>query len=153
MTTFHLTTIWKIPASIESCWLSIVDVEAWPSWWKYVDEVVEIKSGDTSGINTTHQYVWSTCLPYHLNFNLRVTKLIPYKLIVFEAQGDLTGGGYCKFTQKNNQTTIKFFWNIQTKKPWMSFIAGIVRPVFEWNHRQVMLSGQQSLIQRLNSSS
>ena len=152
MTTFHLTTIWKIQASIESCWFSIIDVETWPSWWKYVDKVIEIKRGDASGINTTHQYDWSTCLPYHLVFNLRVTKLVPYKLIAFEAQGDLTGNGYCKFTHKNNQTNIKFVWNVRASKPWMSFIASIAGPVFEWNHRLVMRSGLQSLIQRLNSS-
>jgi len=151
MTTFHLTTTWKTQASIESCWLSIIDVKAWPSWWKYVDKVVEIKPGDASGINATHHYIWSTCLPYQLAFDLRVTKIVPYKLIAFDAQGDLTGNGYCKLTHKNNQTDIKFYWNVQTSKPWMSFIAGFARPVFEWNHRRVMLSGQQSFIQRLNS--
>ena len=152
MTTFHLTTTWEIHASIESCWFSIVDVEAWPSWWKYVEKVVEIKQGEASGINKTHLYDWSTCLPYHLVFELRVTKLVPYKLIAFDAQGDLTGNGYCQLKHKNNQTIIIFDWNVQPGKPWMSFVAGIAHPVFEWNHRLVMQSGQQSLIQRLNSS-
>ena len=152
MTNFHLTTIWKIQASIETCWFSIIDVKAWPGWWKYVDQVIEIKKGDESGVNATHHYIWSTYLPYHLVFDLRVTKIVPYKLIAFDAQGDLTGHGYCKLTHKNNQTHIKFYWNVKTSKPWMSFIASIARPVFEWNHRQVMRSGEQSLIQRLNST-
>ena len=151
MTTFHLTTIWKIPASIESCWFSIVNVEAWPEWWKYVDTVIEIKSGGVSGINAIHSYNWSTCLPYHLVFELQVTRLIPYKLIEFDAKGDLTGSGYCKFKQKRNCTTIQFNWDVQTSKPWMSFIANIAYPIFEWNHRRVMQSGQQSLIQRLGN--
>lgn len=151
MATFHLTTTWKIPASIETSWFSIIDVEAWPNWWKYVDTVIEIQPGDESGINAIHSYNWGTCLPYHLIFELQVTNLIPYKLIEFDAKGDLTGSGFCKFKQKSNCTIVQFNWNVQTSKPWMSFISNIAYPVFEWNHRRVMQSGEQSLIQRLEN--
>ncbi|MCF6251624.1 MAG: SRPBCC family protein [Methylococcaceae bacterium] len=152
MTCFHLTTTWKIPASLENCWFSILEVESWPNWWKYVHKVIELEAGDKSGINNIHQYDWSTCLPYHLVFNLRVTRLEPFKLITFDAQGDLTGNGCCRFTQKNNCTYIQFDWNVETSKPWMSFVATIATPVFEWNHRRVMKSGEQSLIRKLNST-
>jgi len=150
MTTFHLISTWNIPASIETCWFSILDVKAWPGWWKYVDQVVETKQGHDSGINKIHQYTWSTCLPYRLTFNLCTTTIIPYQLITFEANGDLTGSGRCKFTQNNNGTRIQFEWNVQTNKPWMSCISSYCKPIFEWNHRRVMQSGEQSLIQRLN---
>jgi len=30
------------------------------------------------------------------------------------------------------------------------FISTYCQPIFEWNHRRVMQSGEQSLIQRLN---
>ncbi len=152
MPTFNLITTWKIPASIEACWFSILEVEAWPNWWKYVDKVIEIDPGEENGINNRHKYFWSTCLPYHLNFELCVTQLIPYQLISFNAKGDLTGSGCCKLTQHNHYTQIQFEWNIQTTKLWMTLIAYIAYPVFKWNHRQVMHSGEQSLIRKLNSS-
>jgi len=150
MTTFHLTSTWHIPASIESCWFSILDVTAWPSWWKYVDQVIEIKSAHCSENNKLHQYTWSTCLPYQLIFTLRAISIIPYQLITFEARGDLIGDGCCKFSQKDNIVHIQFEWHVRTNKPWMSLISTYCQPIFEWNHRRVMQSGEQSLIQRLN---
>ena len=54
--------------------------------------------------------------------------------------------------QHNQNTQIQFEWNVQTTKPWMTMIANVAQPIFKWNHRQVMCSGEQSLIRRLNSS-
>ncbi len=150
MTNFHLITTWYIPAAIENCWFSMVDLKAWPSWWRYVDNVIEIESGDHSGVNSLHKFSWSTCLPYKLNFDLRTTRIIPYQLITFNAHGDLTGGGSCKLIQQKNYTLIQFEWNVQATKPWMYIAATLFKPIFEWNHRRVMKSGEQSLIQRLN---
>jgi len=130
----------------------MVDVEAWPSWWKYVDSVKEIEKGDNNGINSKHQYVWSTCLPYQLSFELCVTQLIPFQLISFDIKGDLSGSGTCKMSQFKQSTQIQFEWNVQTTKPWMSLITPFTEPIFRWNHRQVMRSGEQSFIRRLNSS-
>ena len=152
MPTFNLVTTWKIPSPIETCWFSIIDIEAWPSWWKYVDEATELEQGDSNGINSKYQYKWSTCLPYHLNFKLCVTQLIPYQLISFNITGDLEGSGCCKLSQHNQYTHIQFEWNVQTSRPWMTRIAHFAQPIFKWNHRQVMRSGEQSFIRRLNSS-
>ncbi len=150
MTTFHLTTTWKILASIEACWFSILDVETWPDWWKYVDEVIKVRAGDVSGINGIYQYKWSTLLPYRLVFELHVTKFIPYQLIAFDAKGDLKGNGCCQFIQTNQTTQIQFDWNVQTNKAWMKFFTSITYLIFKWNHKRVMQSGEQSLIQKLD---
>ncbi len=150
MTTFHLNTTWNIPAPIETCWFSIIDLKAWPDWWEYVDKVVEIEAGNSSGVNSLHKYIWSTCLPYQLVFELRTTQVIPYQLIKFTSTGDLNGSGCCKLIQKNNFTSIQFEWNVETNKAWMSYLSVFFQPIFEWNHRRVMKSGEQSLIHRLN---
>lgn len=150
MTTFHLTSTWSIAAPIETCWYSILDVQAWPGWWKYVQQVTEINSEQVSESNKLQQFTWNTCLPYQLCFTLRDTRIIPYKLICFEAKGDLLGYGCCKFKQKGNITRIQFEWHVKTNKPWLSCVSGFCKPIFEWNHRRVMQSGEQSLRQRLN---
>jgi len=150
MTTFHLTTTWNIPAPIETCWFSLLDLNAWPDWWKYVDRVIEVEPGESSGVNSSHKFSWSTCLPYQLFFELRTTQIIPYQLIRFNACGDLNGSGCCQLIQKDNVTTIQFEWDVQTSRPWMSFAGTFFQPIFEWNHRRVMKSGEQSLIDRLN---
>lgn len=131
MTTFHLTSTWHIPAAIETCWFSILDVMAWPDWWKYVDQVTEIESYKDPESNKLHQYVWSTCLPYRLIFTLRATTINPYKLMEFEANGDLTGSGCCKFEHKDHITCIKFEWHVRANRSWMSFASSICKPIFE----------------------
>lgn len=131
MARFHLTITWRIPASIETSWFSIVDLKAWPDWWKYIESVVEIEQEDNSGINTLHQFNWTTCLPYQFIFELRTTHIIPSQLITFGSYGDLNGSGCCKLSQKNNFTIIQFEWDVQTNKPWTSIAATLFQPIFE----------------------
>ncbi len=149
MAEFNLTTTWHIPSSFESCWFCILDVEAWPDWWKYVKQVSPIASGDQQGVGYIYHYTWNTRLPYQLAFNLKVTKTIPYRQIHFTVNGDLIGQGQCLFNYKNNQTIIQFKWHVKTTKKWMSALATIAYPIFIWNHKQVMLTGEKNLIARL----
>jgi len=115
-----------------------------------VDSVIELNAEDDSGVETQYHFIWSTCLPYKLTFDLRTRKIIPYQLITFDAKGDLKGKGSCKLIKKDNGTVIQFHWDVDTHKPWMSFVSILFKPIFVWNHSRVMKSGEQSLIQRLN---
>lgn len=128
----------------------MIDLKSWPDWWRYVDSVIERHIGDDSGVDSQYQFIWSTCLPYKLTFDLRTRKIIPYQLITFDAKGDLNGKGSCKLIEKDNCTLIQFQWDVDTHKPWMSIASILFKPVFVWNHSRVMKSGEQSFIERLN---
>ncbi len=149
MTYFSLKTIWKIPAPVDPVWNIVSDTEKWPLWWKYVRNVEELNAGDPSGVNNLRRYYWSTCLPYQLVLDLFITRLEPCRLIETRVAGDLEGEGRCRFSSQNHFTVLQYDWNVQLCKPWMKRIAPVARPVFVWNHEQVMKKGEQSLIQRL----
>ena len=151
---FALTTTWRIPASIEAVWACLVDTEAWPAWWKYVEAVEETAPGETSGLNNTRKYCWRTCLPYRLMLSLRVTSICPKHRVTVEVSGDLRGDGCCQFSYHPDQaqTQVIFYWHVQTCKPWMNWLTTLTRPVFIWNHGRVMKQGELGLISHLSRS-
>jgi hypothetical protein len=155
MADFSLTTRWLIPAPIDVVWGYLVATEDWPVWWEYVAMVAESAPGNSLGINNVRHYLWRTCLPYDLAFELRVTQLYPYRSITAEVTGDLIGSGDCSLTYRENEaaTELIFIWNVSLAKSWMKWLSGVARPVFVWNHERVMKSGEEGLIRHLAAHS
>src|SRR5687768_9624545 len=50
MKTYDFNTIWRIKGPIESVWNEIYHSELWPTWWKGVEDVVEVRAGDETGV-------------------------------------------------------------------------------------------------------
>lgn len=148
MPEFFLTTNWSIPAPVETVWSCLIDTEAWPLWWKFVDAVKETAPGDSSGLNNIRHYRWRTCLPYCLNLSFRVTEIHPKCLIAVEVSGDLQGEGRCQINYQTDtaRTQVVFYWHVRTCKPWMDRFSKLTRPVFAWNHARVMKLGEENLI-------
>lgn len=155
MSDFSLTTRWLIPAPMDEVWGCLVATENWPSWWEYVVMVDETAMGNSMGINNVRRYLWRTCLPYDLAIDLRVTQVHPYRSIAAEVTGDLIGSGDCAMTYRENEaaTELIFSWNVSLAKSWMKLLGGVARPVFVWNHEQVMKSGEEGLIRHLTAHS
>lgn len=150
---FSLTTTWSIPASIELVWLCLVDTEKWPLWWEYVASVQELASGNPTGIDNVRQYYWRTCLPYGLLINLRAVEVYPYRRLAVAVTGDLQGNGSCNvaWDAETGHTKVEFLWRVQTCKHWMNWFAILTKPIFTWNHNQVMKRGEQGLIRYLST--
>jgi hypothetical protein len=153
MSQFSLPSTWLIPAPVDAVWPCLIDTRTWPSWWKYVDEVEETSAGDSSGIGNIRKYYWRTCLPYSLILDMRVTQIEAPQLVIVEVDGDLKGNGRCRLSSLPcmDNTRVEFFWEVQTCKSWMNWLPILTRPVFAWNHAQVMKNGEQGLIQYINS--
>ena len=66
MPQYSFVSIWEVEAPIESVWAAIKESEKWPSWWKYVAKVVELKKGDESGVGGVRRYTWASPLPYRV---------------------------------------------------------------------------------------
>ena len=45
--------------------------EAWPSWWRGVEDVVELDPGDEDGVGSHSRLTWRSKLPYDLVFEAR----------------------------------------------------------------------------------
>ncbi len=146
MAHYTLTTTWKIDKPIEKIWDELIKFEDWPKWWKSIKHVrLEKLKNNTLVLHFT----WKGILPYSLTFPIIITYLDPMKWIEGEAKGDLEGRGICAISSTKTQTTITFTWNVSTKKRWMNIVAPIAKPIFSWNHNNIMQQGAKGLARYL----
>ena len=152
MKTYDFVTIWRVRAPIESVWNEIYQSHDWPTWWKGVENVVEVHKGSEGGVGSIHRYTWKSKLPYRLSFEMKTVRIEPPRLLEGIAFGELQGRGLWQLSTQANETIVRYDWNVLTTKRWMNLLAPIARPLFEWNHNVVMNWGAQGLEKRLGAS-
>ena len=146
---YSLVTWWHVQAPIERTWQALVTPEKWPTWWRYVKEVVELDKGDAQGIGAVRRYTWSSRLPYRLSLEMRTTAIARPTFIEGVATGDLNGTGRWQLQELGATTRVRYEWTVRTSKVWMNLLAPILAPVFAWNHDQVMREGGRGLARHL----
>ena len=152
MKAYEFVTIWHVKAPIESIWNEIYHSSEWPTWWKGVESVVEVRKGDERGVGSIHRYTWKSKLPYRLSFDMQTIRIEPPRLLEGIAIGELQGRGLWQLSTEGSGTIVRYDWNVETTKRWMNLLAPIARPVFEWNHKVVMNWGAEGLGKRLRVS-
>ncbi|UVC08509.1 SRPBCC family protein [Rhizobium sp. TH2] len=148
-TQFHLVTEWVLDASDEEVWRVLVAPANWPDWWPTVKRVELLDPGDADGIGAVRRMTWSTALPYDIVFETTTTRVEPLTLIEARAKGELDGIGRWTIAAQGGRTTVRYDWIVEVTKPWMVKLAFLLRPVFAWNHNQVMERGRQGLVAHL----
>lgn len=146
---FVLTTRWLIPAPIEAVWALLHEVSGWPRWWKYVKQVTLVQRGDAEGIGARRRFVWATRLPYEIAFEMQTTRIERPRRIEGSASGDLSGRGSWRLRNLGGRTLVRYEWRVRADKPWMRWLAPLLRPVFVWNHHGVMRAGREGLLREL----
>lgn len=149
MSSYEFVSVWTIDAPLGAVWAAIKDSEAWPTWWRGVVRVVELKPGDDDGLGAVHRSTWKSALPYKLEFDSEIIRIEELKLIEARAFGELDGSGLWQFSETDSGVSVQYDWLVQTTKPWMNLIAPLAKPVFKWNHDVIMLWGEEGLRKRL----
>jgi hypothetical protein len=152
MRAYEFVTIWRVQAPLETVWNEIYHTEAWPTWWKGVESVEEIRKGDESGVGSVHRYTWKSKLPYRLSFEMETVRVEPPVLMEGIASGELAGRGLWQLSSAGSETIARYDWKVETTKRWMNLLAPVARPVFKWNHNVVMSWGAEGLAKRLGVS-
>lgn len=147
---YHLVTVWFIDAPIEVVYEAIFDSLNWPKWWSNVESVETIFAGDVNGIGNIRRYVWRGFLPYHLNFDIRATRIEPLVSIEGVASGDLNGVGCWSFSQNKNMTIVNYSWHVKTTSFGMNVLGLFAYSIVKWNHNYVMRKGGEALATLLN---
>lgn len=151
MAEYRLRTTWRIEAPLAEVYETIRDSVQWPSWWRSVEQVLDLEPGEASGVGRVQRYTWKGVLPYRLRFDLRVTRIEPQIVLEGVASGELVGVGRWRFSRDEGLATVSHEWNVRTTRCWMNVVAPIARPVFEWNHETVMKRGACGLAERLGA--
>ncbi len=149
MSDYAFTTIWRTRAPIEAVWQEIYATEAWPLWWKGVEEVVKLREGDANGVGAVHRYTWKSKLPYRLTFEMETVTIEQPARLEGVAAGELVGRGQWRLWTDEEETIVRYDWVVSTTKRWMNALAVVARPLFRWNHDVVMRWGAEGLSRRL----
>jgi Polyketide cyclase / dehydrase and lipid transport len=127
----------------QAVWDALQDVQAWSEWWRGVVRVTELEPRERYSI------AWRSRIPYDLEFEFRVLRQDAPHSMDGRATGDLEGSGHWRLFEHAGVTAVTYEWNIRTTKPWMSVLAPVARPIFEYNHNVVMRWGGEGLARRL----
>lgn len=151
MAEFRFTTVWHIEAPLAQVSDAISHVLQWPRWWKGVERVEELEAGDADGLGSLRRFTWRGRLPYRLRFDVRVTQIIPLSLVEGRASGEVEGVGRWLLSSDGTITAVRYEWHVRTNRPWMNIAARFGRPLFRWNHDQVMRQGAEGMSRLLNA--
>jgi uncharacterized protein YndB with AHSA1/START domain len=142
---YRFLTTWLLDSPREPIWDAVFDQASWPSWWRGVEEAVEVRPGEESGIGTVSKMVWKSLLPYRVEFEVTTTHVERPHLLQADAVGELTGLGRWRFYEQEGVTAVLYEWNVATSRAWMNLLAPVARPIFEWNHDWVMARGGEGI--------
>ncbi len=149
MTHYDFLTTWHLAAPLHLVWETIYHSENWPEWWPGLLSVVELEKGDDCGIGNLRRYCWKGWLPYRLVFDIRTTHIVQPFLLAGTASGDLSGTGVWRLREYGDEVMVQYKWQVATRKKWMNLLAPLARPLFRWNHDQVMRQGEAGLIRHI----
>ncbi len=149
MTDYTFVTLWRFRAPVDAVWALLHDAEAWPAWWRGVEQVEALAAGDALGVGTVRRFTWKSVLPYRLRFDLRVTRIEKPFALEGEAFGELEGAGRWSLEADGDWTRVRYDWTVRTTRPWMNALAPLLKPAFRWNHDVVMRRGAEGLGRRL----
>ena len=148
---YRLVTLWCIEAPLEQVCDAISDSLRWPRWWRNVERVEELDSGDARGIGSVRRYTWRGRLPYRLTFDIRVVDAERLAWVEGIASGDLQGCGRWTFSTDGRVTRARFDWQVRTTTAWMNLAGPLARPLFRWNHDGIMRCGGEALARALDA--
>jgi Polyketide cyclase / dehydrase and lipid transport len=140
---YYFCEEWRVAASIERAWTAIRDLEAYPRWWR---EFVEVKRlNEIPGVGAQVAVHAKAALPYHMYFTLETVVEERPRLAVVAVRGDLNGEMRWRLETEGSGTRLIFDESVRTGKLLLNVFAPLFKPLFAWNHRVMMASGERGL--------
>ena len=146
---FEFTTVWELPAPVERVWDELLDVDAWPAWWRGFERVDFVRAGDANGVGNVRDLVTRGRLPYRLHYRVEVVRVEPLRLIEARSTGELEGVGRWTTEPTDRGTRAVYLWQVRTTNRLLRALSPIARGTLTRNHDQVMEWGREGLLGRL----
>lgn len=137
---YHFLSEFTVDGDPERIWAALVDVPTWPTWWSWLKrvEVLREPTGE-DGVGGVYRNVVRAPAGYGFTYDTELTAVDHMRRIDLDSRGDLVGRGRFGMRQLPDGTNyLGFAWLVGTPKAWMSAVAPIARPMFNWNHDHMM---------------
>jgi hypothetical protein len=141
---YNFETNWKFEVDIEQIW-ELINKFNYGEWWKGLESKRIEKMSSKVGVGDRFISIFKTKLPYQLSFESEVVKIAPPCYLEIMVSGELEGRGFWNLSQEGPITHVQYIWQVNTNKKWMNALALPLRPVFVWNHDQVMNEGAKGI--------
>jgi hypothetical protein len=136
---YHLITSLELDVDRGRTWETFVDVEDWPRWWRWLDEVEMLREGDDGGVGAVFRQTIRSPLLYGFTWQTEIVRVVKPALVELNSSGALEGRGRFEMAGAGGDVTeVKFTWLVMTNKSWMNLLSPIARPLFIWNHDRLM---------------
>jgi hypothetical protein len=143
---FRFEESWSIPdATPEEVWEVLARGELLPQWWKGVYLEAQSLDGSEPHVGGRVRARARGFLPYHLNFTLEATELVPGRLVAVKTSGDFDGRWRAELSPKDGGTHADLVWEVSVERPILRLLAPLLRPAFAWNHRWTPPRGERGL--------
>ena len=140
---YYFCEEWRVKAPVDRAWTAIRDLEAYPRWWK---EFVEVRRlNDLDGVGSQIAVHAKAVLPYHMYFTLETIVEERPRLAIVMVRGDLNGEMRWRLEPDGSGTHLVFDESVRTGKLVLNVFAPVFKPLFAWNHRVMMASGERGL--------
>ena len=147
---YAFVTYWRVRGTRERVADVIDDAEDLPRWWPEVYLDVKVTApGDARGVGKRADLYTRGWLPYTLRWTLEITEVNRPHGFALRAEGDLEGSGRWRFTQAGPWVDIRYDWRVRADKPLLRWCSPALKPVFSWNHRWAMATGERALAREL----
>lgn len=137
MARFEFRETWALPYEPAAVGRVLAAIEFYPRWWPQVRAVARL-SPDAA---------WVICrsrLPYSLNLVLEArSRRLP--VLECDISGDLAGFARWRVEAGGPGTIARYEQVVELTDPLLKPFARVLRPMLEWNHRQMMRSGRRGL--------
>ncbi len=110
MARYEFLTTWLLPAPRTVVWDAIQDATRWPSWWRGVQESVELDRGDGDGVGRRYRVRWRGAVPYSVEFEFEVLRVERPFTMTGRATGELEGVGIWHLYEERGMTTVTYDW-------------------------------------------
>jgi hypothetical protein len=137
---YHFVSEFTFRGDPERLWETLLDIRDWPKWWSWLKRIDVLREAASSdGVGAVYRNVIRAPTGYGLTYDTEVTAIDRLRRIDVDSRGDILGRGRFIVRSRSDGTVdLAFVWLVATPKAWMSFLAPIGRPVFNWNHDKLM---------------
>lgn len=144
---YHFVTQWFFTSDIEPVWNTIIDIQAWPSWWSSWKQANIQGEENKLQLGSVVDHQVQGFLPYSLYFTTKVTIFSPPNLMELESKGTLIGRGKWVLESSNDGTIVTYYWDVGTSNLVLNWLGSLpfMRKLLEKNHNYIMEQGYQGL--------
>jgi hypothetical protein len=143
---YHLVSHWRVPGTVEEVTEVFRRGADLPRWWPavYLD-AWERDPGDGQGLGYVTELRSKGWLPYTVRWRSTAVEVRHPHGFTIEAAGDFVGRGVWTFLQDGQWVDMTYDWRVRTNRPLLRRGARLFKPLFAWNHRWAMRTGEESL--------